>query len=292
MVTTARLRREFWQVFKQHMAHASAVGCSRPSSDGWMWHAADLSAGYLASLINVRLGEIGVRFRLNGAGADTVFSLLQAQRSRVDAVLDPPPTWRPGEGSSHVIEVSTSADISLRNEWPAQMTWLCTHLESFQVALWPLVGRVPPAGARRPWDEELFFRELTAWNPACLAPAAAVIERARRRGEVIKWGSGGQVGSCTPSVLRRGIAHQLVSVRTDGTFQLLFTHLRETPPFVDRSRRLELLQRVNQIRHLRLPEATVDQRPAVPLAVLTDGEAGEQFAGLLDWFHDSVTRGG
>ena len=94
-----QLRREFWQAFKLHMEETSSIGCSRASSDGWLWHSADLSSGYLASILNVRAGEMGVRFRLNEPNADTVFSFLQAHRGEIDAAFDTPLAWRPGDGA-------------------------------------------------------------------------------------------------------------------------------------------------------------------------------------------------
>ncbi len=95
------------------------------------------------------------------------------------------------------------------------MAWLRRQLEVFQRALWPFVGRVPPTGARRQWDEPSFFGEL--------------------------------------------------------------------------ARRLEILGHVNEVLHLRLPEASVDQRPSVPLAALSDLDARDQFVALLDWFGGAVT---
>lgn len=283
-----QLRREFWQAFKLHMSEVSSIGCSRVSSDGWMWHAADLSSGYLASLLNVRLGEIGVRFRLNEPNADTVFSFLQTRKPEIDSAVEPEPAWRSGDGGSHVIEVMRRADIAERTAWPEQMTWLTRQLEGFQCALWPLVGRVPPKRERRLWDEELFFRELSSWNPTSLEPATVLLRWAQKRGEGIRWGRGGQSGSFTPTVSRQGVANQLATVRTDGTLHLLFARLKDSPLYADRARRLELLAEVNRVRHFELPDETVDQRPAVPLAVLSDVEACRQFVGLLDWFHDSV----
>jgi len=283
-----QLRREFWQAFKLHMEAASSIGCSRVTSDGWMWHAADLSFGYLASILNVRLGEIGVRFRLSEANADTVFSFLQTRKSQFDGAFEAAPSWRPGDGGSHVIEVMRSADIADRAAWPVQMRWLTRQLETFQGALWPLVGRVPPRGERRLWDEALFFRELSAWNPASVLPATSLLRWAQRRGDGIQWGRGGQSGSFTPTVSRQGVAYQLVTVRTDGTLHLLFARLKDSPLYADRARRLELLAQVNRVRYVELPEETADQRPAVPLALLSDREACDEFLGLLDWFHAAV----
>jgi hypothetical protein len=283
-----QLRREFWQAFKQHAEETSSIGCSRVSSDGWMWHAADLSSGYLASILNVRVREMGVRYRLNETNADTVFSFLQAHRPEIDAAFETPPSWRPGDGGSHVIEAMCPADVDDRVAWPEHMGWLMRQLEAFRRVLWPLVGRVPPPRERRLWDEPLFFRELSAWNPAGVGPATAILHWAQSRGDPLQWGRGGQCGSFTPVVARQGIAYQLVSVRTDGTLQLLFARLKDSQLFADRARRLELLAQVNRVRHVCLPAEAVDQRPSVPLAMFGDPEAGAQLIALLDAFHAGV----
>lgn len=287
-VGVPQLRREFWRAFKLYMGSASTIGCSRVTSDGWMWHSADLSFGYLASLVNVRLGEIGVRFRLNEANAGTVHSFLQSRRREIDDALELAPVWRSGGRGSHVIEAVHVADIGERAAWLGHMAWLKDRLEGFRVALWPLVGRVPPSRERRLWNEELFFRELCQWNPPSLIPAREMLRDTQRRGEGVQWGRGGQSGSYTPTVLRQGVAYQLVSVRTDGTFQLLFARLRKLPLFEDRTRRLELLGQVNKMRHVYLPDAAIDQRPAMPLALLSDRKANAGFVELMGWFHDTV----
>jgi hypothetical protein len=270
------------------MGEGSGIGCSRVSADGWMWHTADLSSGYLASILNVRRGEIGVRFRLNETNADTVHAFLETRRPEIDGALGPSSSWRSGDGGSHVIEVMRGADIGDRAAWPEQMAWLTQQLEAFQRTLWRLVGRVPPTGERRLWDKALFFRELASWNPTSVPPATVLLGWAQRRGDGIQWGRGGQSGSFTPTVSRQGVAYQLATVRTDGTLHLLFARLKDSSLYADRARRLELLARVNAVRYLALPDATVDQRPAVPLAALTDAAACTGFVGLLDWFHDAV----
>lgn len=286
-VATPNLRSEFWREFQRSMA-STAIGCSRPSSDGWMWHVAGLTSGYLASLVNVRLGEIGVRYRIMGPNADTVFSVLEDHKARIDSAFDASPVWRRGDGNSHVIEVRGRAHISARASWSSHMSWLREQLESFQAALWPIVGRVPPPGTRRRWDESLFFADLSRWNPACLHPARAILESALDREETISWGTGGRVGSFAPSTARQGVAYRLVSVRTDGAFQLLFARLKDTPLFVDRARRLELLERVNRAPHLRLPDAVVERLPVAPLTALTTPDDSTAFVDALAWFRTAV----
>lgn len=290
MVTTSatQLRREFWGQFTEEMAAHGSIGCSRVSSDGWMWHAADLTFGYLASLLNVRHGEIGVRYRLNEAGADAVFAFLEKHRRAIDAAFDVPPTWRPGESSSHVIEVMRAADVAVRAGWAGHMRWLREQLEAFQGALWPFTGRVPPTGERRLWDEPSFLHELATWNPTCLAPATAVLRWAQWRGEHIQWGRGGQTASFAPATLHRGVGYQLAAVRTDGSIRLLFGRLKDLPPFTDRRRRLEILERLNRVPLLSLPDDVIDARPSLPLAMLGHADTCAGFIEVLDWFRSEV----
>jgi Domain of unknown function (DUF4268) len=287
-MTAPQLRLEFWRTFKLYMSNASTIGCSRATSDGWMWHSADLSSGYLASLVNARRGDIGVRFRLNGMNADTVYSFLRSRKEEIDAALGVALAWRSGDRGSHVIEAMHAADISEHAAWPEHMAWLRDRLEGFRETLWPLVGRVPPPHRRRVWNEELFFHELSEWNSTGLIPAKELLRDARRRGDGVHWGRGGQSGSFAPTISRHGVAYQLVSVRTDGTLQFLLSRLKESPIFENRSRRLELLARVNEVQCVHFPDQSIDRRPAMPLGLLTDSSAAAEFAKLMDWFRDAV----
>ncbi len=290
MATTGatQLRRDFWRQFTDEMAAHSSIGCSRVSSDGWMWHAADLTFGYLSSLLNVRHGEIGVRYRLNEAGADTAFAYLESHRPAIDAAFDVPPTWRPGESGSHVIEVMRAADVPARAGWAEYTRWLREQLEAFQRALWPFAGRVPPTGERRLWDEPSFLRELATWNPSSLAPATAVLRWARGRGQDIQWGRGGQTASFAPATMHRGVGYQLAAVRTDGSIRLLFARLKDLPPYTDRRRRLEIIEHLNDVPLVRLPADVIDARPSLPLAMLGHADTCSGFMEVLDWFRGDV----
>jgi len=288
---TPELRRAFWHGFKRHLEGASSVRSARVSTDGWMWHNADLTTGNLLSMLRVRLGEIGVKYTLNDADANTVFLHLLAHRHEVGSVFDTPPEWRAGRASgdgSNVIEVRKAVRSYDRQEWPEHFRWLQRELETFHLALWPLVGRVPPKGDTRQWDEGLFMRELGVWNPVTVSPAKAILESALARGAVINWGRGRQCGSFAPTIVHRGSSYQLVSVRTDGTFALLFTQLKKSPLFAPKAKRLELLQRLNRVKCFDLPEGVVDLRPSLPLAVLADEGARGQFLDMLAWFEENV----
>jgi hypothetical protein len=287
-VSVPELRRDFWSSFKRYMEDSSSVRCARATSDGWMWHNADLTTGNLLSMIRVRLGEMGVKYTLNDADADTVFSFLRAHREVVEAGFERALTWRPGGTNSHVIEIRRPGNLLDLGAWSEHFTWFRRQLETFQLALWSLVGRVPPTGERRHWDQESFVRELCTWNPASLAPAKAILGWALAHGATLSWGSGRQCGSFSPTIPSGGFPYQMVTVRTDGTIALLFRQLSNSPLFCDRSRRLDALERLNGVRHIALPDAVVDLRPSVPLNVLANDRSCTQFLRMLDWFEGTV----
>jgi len=282
------LRRAFWHSFKRHLEEASTVRSSRVSTDGWMWHNADLATGRLLSILRVRLGEIGVKYMLNDADADTVFAYLLAHRAEVEGVFDVPPEWRAGGDGSNVIDVRRGVRSYDREEWPELFRWLQRQLETFHLALWPLVGRVPPRGEMRQWDEVSFMRELHAWNPTAMGPAMAILEATPAPDVSVSWGRGRHRGSFTRAIIRRGTALQLVSVRTDGTAAFLFTQLKRSPFFAPRQRRLELLEHLNRLECVSLPDSVIDLRPSLPLALLSDEAVVRQLLDVLAWFEDNA----
>ena len=287
-LSAPQLRLRFWRSFKRHMENTSSVGCARATTDGWMWHNANLTTGNLLSMVRVRLGEIGVKYTLNDADADTVFAYLGARRQELDAGFEWAPTWRPGGVNSHVIEIRRPGSVLDVDSWSEYFNWFRRQLETFQHGLWGLVGRVPSGGERRQWDRESFVRELRTWNPASLGVANAILDWALTRGASVTWGSGGQTGSFAPTHPRGGFPYQLVSVRTDGSVVFLFRQLSDSPAFSARARRLEVLERLNQVEHFALPEKVIDLRLSLPLAVLMDDSADEQFLDVLDWFEDTL----
>lgn len=286
---TPELRRDFWQDFKRYLGESNSLHCSRVTTDGWMWHDANLTAGNLLSMLRVRLREIGVKYTLNGADANTVFAFLLDHRKSIDVVFEVAPQWRTGGDGSNVIEVRRAVASYERQVWPDQFRWLQRQLETFRLALSPLIGRVPPKGETRQWDEDAFVREVRAWNPAAIGPAKEILSWSSAHGAAVVWGRGRRCGSFCPTITHGGFPYQLVSVRTDGAFALLFTQLRKSPLFGEKARRLELLRHLNEVRYFALPDAVVDFRQSLPLAMLADHAACAQFVDALDWFRERVS---
>ncbi len=287
---TPELRRQFWQGFKEHMQTSHNVGCARATSDGWMWHTTSLTSGKLLSIARVNLEEVGVKYTLQGVAADSIFSLLQAHRDEFDAFFHIAPHWRKGGDSSHIIEIRHAGDILNPGTWPEQFNWLQAQLDHFYNALWPIVGRECPPAGKRNWDEGSFMDEVRRWNPNSTEPIQALLSWATLRGIGIAWSRGQQCGTFQPTVRHRGFEYHPLVVRVNGTFTLLFTHLRESPAFYPPELRQELRRRLNEIEHVALPEETIDLRPTLPLALLSTPASRDHLFAILDWFTELATR--
>lgn len=58
-----------------------------------------------------------------------------------------------------------------------------------------------------------------------------------------------------------GIEHKPLQVWTGDYVYIQFGAIRDDPPFSDESKRLEMLQRLNQIPGVAVPESAVDKYP-------------------------------
>lgn len=141
----------------------------------------------------------------------------------------------------------------------------------------------PRAGARQ-WDEVSFMADLGARHgEAAAGVARRILEWAHLRGLRIWWGKGAKDGSFFPMLdLPRG-KRWTISVWTYGTVEIQFQQIRQNPPFDDEARRLELLQRFNQVPGIRIPQSRLNARPSFPIDVLENEAAFTTFTEVLDW---------
>lgn len=285
---TPRLRREFWSAFRNHVGQKDGVKCGRASSDSWMHHNGHLNGGTLFTMVRVRQGAIATQFALDDITASTIFSFLKAHRADIDSAFSGVPQWRTAGVRTHEIEVRTEADLTSRCDWSRYFAWFVEQLEAFQTALWPLVGRVPPAGDNRPWDEESFFAELGLHTPSAVAPARELLRWSQVNMSLVQWGRGKRFGSFVPTVRRQGRLHNAVSVWTNGTVVLRFADLKRESPFCDASLRAEFLHRLNRVPHFSLPRDAVDLLPSIPLPILAEAGSLTRFLDALDWFVQAV----
>lgn len=141
----------------------------------------------------------------------------------------------------------------------------------------------------RQWDEASFFAELERRNgPDEVRVARRLLDWGRDKMTGIWWGKGQKDGSMIPVLDVDGTTHWLVAVWTYARAELQFQHMATKPPFDDLSLRQELLRRLNKIPGVSIPEAKLDKRPSIPLAVLAEEEHLSRFLGTLDWCIEQI----
>lgn len=139
----------------------------------------------------------------------------------------------------------------------------------------------------RNWDEDTFFQELTARKSAEEADVArAILEWAKVNMPRIWWGKGVKDGGFVPVLDFKEVSHQVIEVWTNGTIEIQFQWMRGL--FSEASKRLEFLNRLNQIHDVNIPGDAINRRPWISLAVLIDEVARNQFLDILDWYVSEI----
>lgn len=141
-----------------------------------------------------------------------------------------------------------------------------------------------PSGGKR-WDEISFITTLRAQRGDREAEVAKrILEWAKVHMPSIWWGQGKKYGGFIPGIDHKGKWHQLIEVWTNGYVELQFQYMKtKSPPFDKRESRLEFLRRCNEISGVNIPEEAIEKRPSIPLSVLANKEALEQFLSVLEW---------
>lgn len=137
---------------------------------------------------------------------------------------------------------------------------------------------------RGQWDESTFFQALEAKHSAAeVEVARKILAWARPKTTRIWWGRGIRDGSFVPTLNHNGKDYPLFVVWTLGSIETYFQHYRSRPPFDAEERRLELLERHNEISGISLPTEAINRRPTFSLALLQDEAALQQFLAIYDW---------
>ena len=143
-------------------------------------------------------------------------------------------------------------------------------------------------GPRRKWDEESFFRELERNDPASVHLAREILEWARSHVSLVWWGEGKWYGSFVPVLRHGGRRHQLCAVWTSGDVEIYFQWYQYKPPFGSEAKRRELLDRLNSIPGVDLPDDAITRRPTIPLPSLSGDAERESFLQTLGWVVDEI----
>lgn len=140
-----------------------------------------------------------------------------------------------------------------------------------------------PTGSRK-WDEASFFNELAERHDAATMDVAhRILDWFRSRVTRVWWGEGKRSGSFVPILSKDGTDHQLLAVWTYGTAEIYFYWYQYKEPFSSTALRQQLLDKLNAIEGVSLPDDAIDRRPGIPLESLQNEKALEEFFEAFEW---------
>ncbi|MEV4937503.1 GmrSD restriction endonuclease domain-containing protein [Streptomyces zaomyceticus] len=133
---------------------------------------------------------------------------------------------------------------------------------------------------------ERFRTQLRENWPAAYAGVVAVLDFWRRQGGHVTYGRYEET-SCFPMLdlgtsRRQHLMWPVGVYPVSGTVEVVFQYLKTRSPFDDTEQRRELLNRLNKIDGIDLPEAKLELRPSFPVGVFA--EHGDEICEVLDWF--------
>lgn len=102
------------------------------------------------------------------------------------------------------------------------------------------------------------------------------------------WGKGKQAGSFVPVMDHKEKHHQIFAVYTYGVVEIYFQWYSGKTTFDSEEKRIELLNRLNQIRRINLPTSSINKRPSIKLSVLSTEPEITQFLSTFDWVLDEI----
>lgn len=138
------------------------------------------------------------------------------------------------------------------------------------------------------WDEPSFFAELHRQHgEETTFGARGILEWAQPKFQVW-WGKGKRSGSFVPFFYHKEKQHQLFAVWTYGAVEIYFYWYSFKPPFDAADKRLELLNKLNQIPGVNIPPDGINRRPSFSLSALAKNDGLDQFLSIYDWVVEEI----
>jgi hypothetical protein len=140
------------------------------------------------------------------------------------------------------------------------------------------------------WDESSFLAELQNRHGDQAVTVAKQLLQWSKIHAALWWGKGKQSGSFVPFIHHKDILHQLFAVWTYGTVEIYFQWYQYKPAFDSEEKRIELLNKLNQIEGVNLPINTITKRPSIPFAILAEVGKLDQFLAIYDWVLSEIRK--
>ena len=285
------LRAEFWSGLAGYLDDSRGAALTRANVDDYFKLRTPVNGCSLYLIARTRLGEIGVRFALQGIEHAALFSHLQSRRARLDRLTKGRLCWQRASERASVLEVRRSAQLEDRDSWPEYYLWLGQQIETLEAVFMPLLGRRPGGSASRSsWNRQRFLDDIARWNPWSVNAAEKVLNWAPSVLPVHKWGSGAKTGTLLCGVRRELDTCMPMALKSSGVIVFRLADMAHNPPWDQRIARVSYLDRLRRIPHVDLPDSACDQRPFVPFDVIADENAWPEFTSAMEWLV-AVTTG-
>jgi hypothetical protein len=144
---------------------------------------------------------------------------------------------------------------------------------------------------KKEWDIDSFFNDLESRRgPEEAAIASRILEWAKDKLPRFWLGRGGKDGSVYPILDYNHKAYYPIGIWSYGKVEIQFQYLKRESPFDSEEKRIELLNRFNEIPGFNIPSDAISRRPNIYLAVLKDENAFTQFIAILDWIVQEIKK--
>ena len=136
----------------------------------------------------------------------------------------------------------------------------------------------------RQWDEASFFEDMgTKLAESDVSLARELLDWAEAHGTQVRWGTGPQYAAFVSVAEHAEETYSIFLCYNAGNVEIQFSRLKEKSAFKDASRRLALLNRLNAISGVSIPESKITGMPSIKFSVLAQGTALSEFLAVMDW---------
>jgi hypothetical protein len=139
------------------------------------------------------------------------------------------------------------------------------------------------------WDENKYFNLIKEKFPESLPNIQKLYDWSKLKSR-IWWGEGSVIGSFVPVIPYGGKSFQLFAVYTSGDLEILFQYYLSKPPFNAEEKRIELLNKLNQIGGVRISKDKIERRPSIPFETINTPEKMDQFISVFEWVIQEVNK--
>ncbi len=139
------------------------------------------------------------------------------------------------------------------------------------------------------WTEESFFKELEKNSSKIeVEIVRKIIKHFENKVSRFRYGKGKVSGSITPILDLSGNSYYPFAIWTNGSIEIYFQHYKNRPPFDSIEKRKELLEELNNIKGVKIPESKIDERPNIEIKLLQDNSEYERFIKIFDSFFEEI----